>query len=134
MAPHVAPVFVSKLTIIRLLCAEANPRDKLLQHIISFQLFLPEKSLTPKYSWFQITLYKEQVRTRWLVRKTLWYYAILPAKNIGLNYQIWKQIRKQIQKANLFVYDWFHMHFGIGKFCITCRKVIMTIELQYYVA
>ena len=26
------------------------------------------------------------------------------------------------------------MHFGIGKFCITCRKVIMTTELQYYVA
>ena len=25
------------------------------------------------------------------------------------------------------------MHWGIDKFCITCRKLITNIELQYYV-
>ena len=34
-----APVFISKLIIMTLLCSEANPRDKLSQSIISFQLF-----------------------------------------------------------------------------------------------
>ena len=27
----------------------------------------------------------------------------------------------------------FHMHCGINKFCITCKKLITTIELQHYV-
>ena len=48
-APYLAPVFTSKPIIITLLCHEANSRDKLLQPIISFQLFFPEKSLKPKH-------------------------------------------------------------------------------------
>ena len=47
--PYLAPVFTSKPIIITLLCHEANSRDKLLQPIISFQLFFPEKSLKPKH-------------------------------------------------------------------------------------
>ena len=35
-------------------------------------------------------------------------------------------------KANIFACDRFHMHCGIDKFYITCRKLITTIELQYY--
>ena len=37
------------LIIITLLCPEANPPDKLLQPIISFQWFFPEKSLKLKH-------------------------------------------------------------------------------------
>ena len=37
-----------------------------------------------------------------------------------------------IRKTNLFACDRFHMHCRIDKFCITCSKLIMTIELQYY--
>ena len=48
-APHLAPVFRSKPTIITLLCPEANPHYKLLQSIISFQLFFPEKLPKPKH-------------------------------------------------------------------------------------
>ena len=38
-----------------------------------------------------------------------------------------------IRKTNLFVCDRFHIHSGIDKLCITCGKLITTIELQYYV-
>ena len=38
-----------------------------------------------------------------------------------------------IRKTNIFGCDRFFMHCGIDKFCITCRKLITTTELQYYV-
>ena len=38
-----------------------------------------------------------------------------------------------IRKTNIFACDRFHMHCGIDKFWFTCRKLITTIELQYYV-
>ena len=38
-----------------------------------------------------------------------------------------------IQKINIFACNWFHMHCGIYKFWFICRKLITTIELQYYV-
>ena len=38
-----------------------------------------------------------------------------------------------IRKTNIFACDRFHLHCGIDKFCITCRKLITVIELQYYV-
>ena len=37
------------------------------------------------------------------------------------------------KKTNLFACNRFHMQCGIDKFCITSRKLITTIELQYYV-
>ena len=42
--PYLVQMFTSKPVVITLLCPEANPRDKLSQSIISFQLFFPEKS------------------------------------------------------------------------------------------
>ena len=48
-APYLAPVFTRKPIIITLLCPGANPRDKLSQSVMSFQLFLPEKSPKPKH-------------------------------------------------------------------------------------
>ena len=38
-----------------------------------------------------------------------------------------------IREANIFASCRFHIHCRIDKFCITCRKLITTIELQYYV-
>ena len=38
-----------------------------------------------------------------------------------------------IRKTNIFDCDQFYMRCGIYKFCITCRKLITTTELQYYV-
>ena len=39
-----------------------------------------------------------------------------------------------IWKTNIFACDRFHMNYRIDeRFCITCRKLIMTTELQYYV-
>ena len=44
-----------------------------------------------------------------------------------------KSEKSLIWKINLFAFDRFHIYCGIDKFCINCRKVIMAIELQYYV-
>ena len=44
-----------------------------------------------------------------------------------------KSENKLIRKTNLFACDQFHIHYGIDQFCITYRKLITTIELQYYV-
>ena len=38
-----------------------------------------------------------------------------------------------IRKTNIFACDRFHMHCGIDKFWFTCRELITTIELHYYV-
>ena len=48
-ATYLAPVLKIKPIIISLLCSNANHRDKLLQSIISYQLFFLEKSPKPKH-------------------------------------------------------------------------------------
>ena len=53
---------------------------------------------------------------------TLWYHTISPANVLTA----W--FGKQT-----FSCDRFHMHCGIDKFWFTCRKLITTTELQYYV-
>ena len=42
---------------------------------------------------------------------------------------ITKYKTRLIRKTAIFAYDRFHMHCGIDKFCITCMKLITTIEL-----
>ena len=44
-----------------------------------------------------------------------------------------KSEKSLIWKINLFAFDRFHMYCGIDEFSITCRKLIMAIQLQYYV-
>ena len=53
-APYLAPVLKSKPIIIARLCPEADPRDKLSQSTISFQLLFPEKSPKPKHRHGQL--------------------------------------------------------------------------------
>ena len=117
-ASYTTLVFTSKSIIITLLCLETNPRNKLLQSIISFQLFFPEMSPKPNHGHVHLlTIDSRQTcrkskflsrRWRVIIWNTLWYHAIVPA-NIP------------------------HVHYGVDKFCITCRKLITNIELQYYV-
>ena len=38
-----------------------------------------------------------------------------------------------IRETNILACSRFHMQYEIDKFCVTCRKLITTIELEYYV-
>ena len=63
---------------------------------------------------------------RVIIWNTFWYHAILPSNVllIDINYHIWKQLDSENKI--------FRIHCGIDKFCITIRKLIKAIELQYY--
>ena len=43
-----------------------------------------------------------------------------------------KSEKSLIQETNILACIWFHMQWGIDKFCVMYRKLITTIDLQYY--